>query len=113
MELLQKSVRTQHRACLSFVCVIVQMYLSNGNTGQCQCCYPAWDSSTPDYTFLVPYLNALSMPDLWSRNVSLFLNCIQQIGQAAVSYESLLFQKSAPASNVAFYDAQADIWSHA
>ena len=53
--------------------VMVQMYLTNGNTGQCQCCYPAWASSSPNYTFLVPYLNATAMPDLWSH-VSHFLS---------------------------------------
>ncbi|KAL0056133.1 hypothetical protein WJX82_008016 [Trebouxia sp. C0006] len=45
-----------------------QMYLNNGNTGQCECCYPTWASSTPNYTFLIPYLNATSMPNLWSDN---------------------------------------------
>ena len=70
--------------------VIVQMYLSNGNTGQCECCYPAWDSSTPNYTFLVPYLNALSMPDLWSRNVRLFLNRVQQLSKAAVAWLNVM-----------------------
>ena len=49
--------------------LLVQIYLTNGNTGQCECCYPDWASSTPDYTFLVPYLNATSMPDRWSYNV--------------------------------------------
>ncbi|KAL0020762.1 hypothetical protein WJX77_010440 [Trebouxia sp. C0004] len=45
-----------------------QMYLNNGNTGQCECCYPDWASSTPNQTFMVPFLNSTSMPDWWSDN---------------------------------------------
>lgn len=41
------------------------MYLSTGSATN----YPVWASLTPNYTFLVPYLNATAMPDLWSYNV--------------------------------------------
>lgn len=47
----------------------VQIYLTNGNTGQCECCYPDWANTTPNATFLIPYLNATAMPDRWSNNV--------------------------------------------
>ena len=80
--------------------------------GQCECCYPAWDSSTPDYTFLVPYLNATSMPDLWSYNVSLVANSIQQFGKAAVSHAIYLLSiycDTATASHVASSHAQFDV----
>ncbi|KAL0020761.1 hypothetical protein WJX77_010440 [Trebouxia sp. C0004] len=55
-----------------------QMYLNNGNTGQCECCYPDWASSTPNQTFMVPFLNSTSMPDWWSDNVNkLLMGAIQ------------------------------------
>jgi len=60
---------------LSKLYATLQMYLNNGNTGQCECCYPTWASSTPNYTFLIPYLNATSMPNWWSDNVSLAPHC--------------------------------------
>lgn len=45
----------------------MQMYLNNPNTTQGG--FPVWANVTPDYTFLVPYLDAVAMPDLWSYNV--------------------------------------------
>ena len=47
----------------------MQVYLDNGNTSDCECCYPNWASSTPDHTALLPYLNSSSMPGPWSLNV--------------------------------------------
>ena len=47
-------------------CCYVQMYL---NTGPANGTFITWASYTPDYTFLVPILNATDMPDLWSYNV--------------------------------------------
>lgn len=44
----------------------VQMYLNNNYA----CQFPDWANTRPDYTFLVPMLNATTMPDLWSHNVS-------------------------------------------
>ena len=67
----------RERACLNHL-FVVQMYLSNGNTGQCECCYPDWANTSPDRTILLPFLNASSMPDLWSDNVRLPLYCIEQ-----------------------------------
>lgn len=52
----------------------VQMYLLNGNTSHCECCYPDWAKLTPNYTFLIPSLEATSMPDLWSRQARPVLN---------------------------------------
>lgn len=72
------TVRIEYKAVvntvnsLSQLNITVQMYL---NTGQCECCYPAWDSLAPNYTILISQLNATSMPDLWSNMVRLFLNC--------------------------------------
>lgn len=64
--------------------VNVQLWLNNGGTGQCECCYPPWNSANPDYTFLIPYLNETGMPGNWSYMVRLLLNCIQHSGQSEV-----------------------------
>ena len=62
----------------------VQLWLDNGGTGQCECCYPPWNSANPDYTFLIPYLNETGMPGNWSNMVWLLLNFIQHTGQSEV-----------------------------
>lgn len=63
---------------LSDMHVAAQMYLDNGGTGDCECCYPNWASSTPDYTFLIQDFNSTSMPGLWSYNVGSSLILLQQ-----------------------------------
>ncbi len=70
---------------LSKLYATLQMYLNNGNTGQCECCYRTWASSTPNYTFFIPYLNSTSMPDWWSDNVSFAPHWFLQSGRAASS----------------------------
>ncbi len=75
---------------LSKLYATLQMYLNNSNTGECECCYPTWASSTPNYTFLIPYLNATSMPNWWSDNVSLVTHRFLQSDRAASSLASPL-----------------------
>lgn len=64
--------------------VAVQLWLDNGGTAQCECCYPPWDSTDPDYTFLIQYLNETGMPGSWSYNVGLLQCFIQHYGQSEV-----------------------------
>lgn len=67
----------------------MQMYLNNTNTIQGG--FPVWATVTPDYTFLVPYLNAVAMPDLWSYNVGWLCSLSRLVAKYIWSRFTLLF----------------------